>query len=251
MRIEFTISGINVSDAQMKANIAHARSLGLPPVADRAGGKALNVVGRGPSVAGHAEFLRHDDADVWACGTAWAWCRDNGIDATLVAVDAHPNMAKAEYLDGVTRAVVASQCDPAVFAALSCAQVELADDDQSNLGSTAAVVAMVIGAAFARYRQVRLFGCEGSYGDTTHANEDIPQPYLMAVRCNGEVFRTNPQMLIQCEEFCQVIRMVTKPDLFVDRSGGLLGAMLATGGEWDLLSYRNAPEHIRKMLEAA
>lgn len=245
MRVDFNVTRTSVPDERLEANIAHARSLGLSSVADRVGGRALNVIGRGPSVAGHVRALRICDADNWACGTAWAWCRDEGIYATAVLMDAHPRMA--DYVAGVTRAIVASQCDPAVFAALSGADVELADADRSNLGSTAAVVAAVLGCAADSV--TRLYGCEGSYAETTHANEDIPQANLMVVRCNGETFRTNPQMILQCEEFTHLFRMC-RPGTFVDCSGGLLGAMLATGGEWELLEWRNAPQNVRRLMRA-
>jgi hypothetical protein len=244
MRIDFTITGTSVPDARIAENIVHARSLGLPLVADRAGGRALNVIGRGPSVARHAEYLRSGDADNWACGTAWAWCRDNGIAATLICVDAHPRMA--DSITGTQQAIAASQCDPAVFAALGAADVALADEDKSNLGSTAAVVAAVLGAT--RSSVTRLYGCEGSYAETTHANENIPQRNLMVVRANGRDFATNPQMLIQSEELAALFRMCR--GAFEDYSGGLLGALIATGGGWDLVRWDNAPANVRDLLES-
>lgn len=213
----------------------------------RAGGRAVNVIGRGPSVTRHIEALRRDDADNWACGTAWAWCRDNGIKAAFVCADANPRLAAERYVSGVEVAILASQCDPALFAALEGADVKVADKEKSNLGSTSAVMAMVLGAS--ADGEVRLYGCEGSYGETTHADEDIDQPYLMTVRANGQVFRTNPQMLIQSEEIAWIMR-IAKPGIFLDRSGGLLGALIASDGEWDLLSYRNAPPHIQSLLDS-
>lgn len=244
MRVDFTVAGTSVSHARLEANIAHARSLGLPPVGDRTGGRVLNVIGRGPSVAGHAGLLRHDDADAWAAGTAWGWCRDNGIDATLIAADPSPLMAR--NLAGCRRAIVSEQCDPALFAALKGADVHIMSMDRWAVGHSAAVIAAVLGAT--NDSETRLYGCEGSYGATTHADEDIPQANLMAVRCNGAVFRTNPQMIIQCEEFTRLFRLC-RPGVFADRSGGLLGAMLATGGEWELLEWRNAPPNVRGLME--
>lgn len=162
----------------------------------------------------------------------------------MVCADPHPRMA--DYVKGAKRAIVASQCDPAVFAALNGSEILLADKETSNLGSTAAVVAMVLGVTEAG-DEVRLFGCEGCYAETTHADEDIPQPHLLTVLVNGQVYRTNPQMLIQSEEIAWIMRLA-KPGIFIDRSGGLLGALIASGGEWDLLSYRNAPPHIAALL---
>lgn len=243
VRVDFTVTGASVPDARLEENIARARSLGLPSVAARAGGRALNVIGRGPSVAGHADFLRHDGADAWAAGTAWSWCRDHGIEATAVFADPSPVMA--HYARGCRRAIVSEQCDPALFDALRGADVQLMSLDQWAVGYSAAVIAAVLGAT--ADGEVRLWGCEGSFAAITHANEDQPQPNLMIVKCNDGVYRTNPQMILQCEEFCRIWRLC-QPGTFRDRSGGLLGAMLATGGEWELLRWDSAPENVREMM---
>lgn len=248
--VDFKVTGTSVPDDRLESNIAHARSLGLPSAERRAGGGVLNVIGRGPSVAGHAEFLRQDVGDNWAAGTAWGWCRDNGIPAVAVFADPSPIMAEPRYTLGVTRAVVSEQCDPALFAALRGAEVSLMSLDQWAVGYSAAVTALVLG--FNPETSARLYGCEGSFGECTHADEAQPQPNLITVRCNGEQFQTNPQMIMQCEEFVR-IRQLCKPGvtLFENRSGGLLDAMLATGGEWELLRWDNAPANVRELMERA
>lgn len=244
MRIGFNVTGTSVSDARLESNISHARSLGLPSAERRAGGGVLNVIGRGPSVARHAEFLRKDSADNWACGTAWAWCRDNGIDATAVFADPNPRMA--QYAVGCRFALVSEQCDPALFEELKFADVRLMSLEQWAVGYSAASIAAVLGCH--PDTVVRLYGCEGSYEATTHANEDIPQKNEIWVRCNGEVFRTNSQMIIQCEEFVWLFHWCI-PGLFENHSGGLLGAMLATGGEWDFERWDNAPSDIQAAIQ--
>jgi hypothetical protein len=239
MRLEFDITVGSAAADRIKSNVAHARSLGLPYVARRASGRALNVIGRGPSVADHIEQLRRDDADNWAAGTAWAWCRDNEIPATFVCVDAQPRMA--DYVAGCSSAILHPQCDPALFAALSDADVKLVAPEAEEFGSTSATQAAFLGAVLGY--EVRLFGCEGSYAQTTHVNEDVPQPNEMFIRADGRVFRTNTQMLVQSEQFARIICMTTRP-LFVDRSGGLLAALIASGGEWDFERWDNAPEWV-------
>lgn len=243
MRVDFTVTSTSVPDARLAENIAHARSLGLPSVAYRAGGKALNLIGRGPSVARYTETLKTDDADAWACGSAAAWCRDNGIEATAVFAD--PSQRMAEYAAGCRRAIVSEQCDHALFDALKGADVQLMALEQWAIGYSAATIAAVLGAR--PDSEVRLYGCEGSYAETTHADEDIPQPNLMTVRCNGEVFRTNPQMILQCEEFVRIVRLCTAVR-YVNHSGGLLEAMLLTGGEWELLEWDNAPANVAMLM---
>jgi len=243
MRVDFNVTSTSVLDARIEENIAHARSLGLPYATDRAGGRALNVIGRGPSVARHVEVLRSDDADNWAAGTAWAWCRDNGIEAAFVCIDPSPRMV--DYTSWAKVALVAEQCDPTVFAALRGADVKLISMETCAYGWTAATIAAVLGAN--ADSEVRLYGCEGSYGDMTHADEDIPQQNLMIVRANGQEFRTNPQMIMQSEEFALLFR-ICKPGTFIDRSGGLLGALIASGGDWDLVEWDNAPDNVRALM---
>lgn len=246
MRVNFTATGTSVPDARLSENIAHARSLGLPNAEHRASGRALNIIGRGPSVARYTDILKTDDADAWACGTAWAWCRDNGISATAVFADPSPVMARSAV--GCRRAFVSEQCDPLLFEVLSGADVRLMAIEQWGVGNSAATIAAVLGSNPGV--ETRLYGSEGSFSWATHADENQPQANEMLVRCGGEIFRTNPQMVIQCEEFVHIIRLCTA-GVFVNRSGGLLGAMLATGAEWELIEWRNAPANVRAMMEAA
>lgn len=223
------------------ANIAHSRSLGLPTLACQAGGGALNVVGRGPSVARCADELR--SGVNWACGTAWGWCRDNGIDATFVCADANPRLAEPKYTAGVKRAILAEQCDPALFAALSGAELYRYDTGKGS-GNTTAAMAICM-APDAGYPEVRLYGCDSSYGETTHVNEQIDQPNLMQVRCGYEVFKTNPQMIMQAEELSGAVRAL--PAFLKNRSGGFLSALIAHN-DWQLVEWKNAPDKVREMM---
>jgi hypothetical protein len=160
MRVNFTVTGTSVPDARLSENIAHARSLGLPSAEHRASGRALNIIGRGPSVVGHASTLKTDDADAWACGTAWAWCRDKGIDATAIFADPSPLMASDHNTYGVRRAIVSEQCDPSLFHALRRADVRVMSIDQWAVGNSAATIATVLGSNPGV--ETRLYGCEGS-----------------------------------------------------------------------------------------
>lgn len=246
MRVNFTTTHFPVPEARLAENVAHARSLGLPYVADRARGFGpLNVIGRGPSVARHVDELR--DGTNFACGTAWGWCRDNGIDATLIMSDAQPRLADPQYVAGVKRAVVAEHCDPAVFSALKGAEVYLFDFERDGAGTTAVSMA-ILSALRGGHLKINLFGCEGSYAETTHVNEDIPQANLITLRCNGQVFRTNPQMIIQSNELAELVAGAL--DYVTDRSGGLLAAMIASGRDWDLIRWDNAPANVRALLDA-
>lgn len=264
MRIAWTPQMTAERVQTFSANTAHARSLGLPYVERQVSEpRVLNIVGRGPSVAHQLEIMRASDnydwhrtwleGDVWGVGTGWAWCSDNGIHATFVCADPSKIFAGPYYSARVKRAVLAEHCDPAVFEALRHAKVEIYDVQNriggaQGTGTTSAAMALCAGL-IAGYTEFRLWGCEGSYSENTHADRDEPQKYGIRLRCNGQEFRSNPQMVMQSEEIADVIR--EHPDMVKDCSGGLLGAMVASGGEWELLEYRNAPESIQQMLRAA
>jgi hypothetical protein len=220
--------------------------------------RVLNIIGRGPSVAHHLEILRASDnyewhrtwleGDVWAVGTAIAWCHDNGISATFVCADQSPIFAEPKYSVRTKRAILSLSCAPEVFRELRYDDVKLFDSEENGAGTTSAGMALCAGL-IAGYTEFRLWGCEGSYAEMTHADADQEQKHLIRLRCNGQVFRTNPQMVMQSEELADVIR--ANPEIVKDCSGGLLAAMVASGGEWELLSYRNAPDNIAAMLAAA
>lgn len=150
-----------------------------------------------------------------------------------------------DYTAGAKVALVSEQCDPSVFAALRDADVKLISMDTCAYGWTAAAIAAVLGAT--SDSEVRLYGCEGSYEQKTHADEDIPQANLMIVKANGRTLRTNPQMIMQSEEFALLFR-ICKPGTFIDRSGGLLGALVASGGEWELVEWKNAPDNVMALM---
>lgn len=249
-----------------KANTAYARSLGLPYVEVQAGGRGvLNIVGRGPSIQHALNIWRDSDTrwtdihffregDIWAAGTAWSWCSENGLDATFVCADTNPLFAQPKHSALVKRATLAEHCDPLVIDRLVRvgAKVRLYDV-QNDLGgtqgsgTTSAAMALCCGV-ISGYDEFRFWGCEGSYAENTHANENQEQKYGIRLRCNGQEFRTNPQMIMQSEELAEVIRQ--NPEMVKDCSGGLLGAMVADP-EWELLEYNNAPESIQQMLRAA
>lgn len=235
MQIVFTDTRVGVLAEKLAANVAHARSLGLPYLAASSAERGpLNVVGRGPSVAHYADEIRRRRHDTWAVGSAFKWCRDNGIAATALCVDTAPEMA--EHIVGAPRAIVSDQCDPAVFAALRDADVVLIDPDNHAHGSTAATMTPDLGLVTG-HNEIRFFGCESSFADTTHAGpaEDVRHVvHLLRVECGGRLFLTNPQMLLQAREMWELF--VLHPEIFIDRSGGLLGAMIAAKGVHDVVA---------------
>ena len=74
------------------------------------------------------------------------------------------------------------------------------------------------------HKNITFFGCESSYGETTHAYQDL-NAELMQVRCNGQDFLTDPTMMMQAEILGRQIRAA--PNVLHENSGGLLRAVIA------------------------
>jgi hypothetical protein len=220
VRINFTSIGC-VPAAGLEHNEDYARRLGFPKWSPAAS-QRLAVVGGGPSIANHIEELAAFDGDIWAINGAYRWCRNRGIDAAFFTIDPQPSTT--ELAVDVERAVLAISCDPSMFDALRGADVEA-----FKLGPAGATTATAspIFAAEKGYRSVTFFGCESSYGESTHAyahyGRDLKS--LMRVRCNGGEFLTTPDMMLQAEFLGGLIR---EAPMFEERSGGLLSAFIAS-----------------------
>lgn len=179
----------------------------------------LAIVGGGPSIDDRLDELAAWDGDIWAINGAFQWCRRNGIDAAFFTVDPLPETAR--HVGDAYRAVVSMQCNPLLFDALQWTDVEAFEPMAS--GATTATAAPII-AAEKGYRSVTFFGCESSFGDTTHAYGNRDLRSLMRVRCNGREFLTTPDMMMQAEFLGGLIR---EAPMFAECSGGLLSAFIA------------------------
>jgi hypothetical protein len=220
VKIEFTSIGC-VPAADLERNEDYARRLGFPKWS-QAASQRLAVVGGGPSIAGKAEELAAWDGDIWAINGAFQWCFRRGIDAVFFTIDPQPLVT--ELVGNVERAVLAMSCDPSLFDVLMNADVEAFK--LGPAGATTATAAPIF-AAEKGYRSVTFFGCESSYGESTHAyiNHGRDLKSLMRVRCNGEEFLTTPDMMLQAEFLGGLIR---EAPMFEERSGGLLSAFIAS-----------------------
>jgi len=200
-------------------NAAHSKTLSLPMLGE-ARAPYLAVVGGGPSVAGHVDEISLSPI-IWSINGAYKWLRDKGILSLFYTIDPLPGIANlCKHADS---AVMATWCAPEAFAAMPGAHIELVDLE-GGCGPTSASSAPII-AARAGFRRVSFFGCEGSFGETTHAYETGRGVNLLRVVCNGQEFLTSPQMMQQTEYLAEFMRAA--PDVFVDRSGGLLAACIA------------------------
>lgn len=226
----------------MERNVAYTKSLNLPPVT-RGASQRLAVIGGGTSLRTRLDELREFTGDKWIIGTAYQFCRSNGIDGAFFNIDPQP--ADPGMVEGAKKAVLASCVDASVFDALlkSGADVQVFDlvrtPESTNHGPSTATAAPEL-AVTAGYLEIAFYGCEGSYPGKTEGDADlmrvVPEPmraypavdsgraYQMRVECNGEAFLTIPEFLMQCECLSGMMRLF--PPLFKERSGGLLGAMV-------------------------
>lgn len=173
----------------------------------------LAVVGGGPSALQHINEIASFEA-VWAINGTWRWCEENGIDAALFTID-------PLFIDAAPIGIYADICDPPTVAASEFAHVFKVDGLARGTTSATACPHLAIQLG---YRHVTFFGCEGSFAGQTHTFKNIGGARLW-IMANGREWETNPQMFMQCEVLAEIIRMA--PNVFCEKSGGLLGAMIA------------------------
>jgi hypothetical protein len=217
------LSVMTVSPASPKEterNINNAKRLGFPRIG-KAETPRLAVVGGGPSIRNHIEQLKEFDGDIWAINGAFQWCRENGIKAWFFSVD--PSDGVAKFCSGAKRAFVAMDSHPAVFRALSSAKVEAVELEGLAHGPSTSTSAPVLGL-MRGYKEFHFYGCEGSFGETTHAYGDYGLEMLLRVSCNGEQFLTTADMMVQVEYLGEIMKKA--PAQFIDKSGGLLAAYI-------------------------
>lgn len=226
-----------VPDQKLFDNIASAQARNLPRPSYKPRPR-LAVVGGGPSLVRHLDELKAWEGDVWACGSAFQWCRKHGITATFFNVDPMDEMAVEAV--GATHGMLALTSAPAVFDAIEHVEVfELITTAEYINHGVTAVTATPILAVEIGYKDISLFGCDSNYGERTHAYKDYIDDYkdaskelMIWVSCGDSVYSTHPAFFMQAELLAAMIRSV--PGLLHDRSGGLLSA-LVEHGDYDIV----------------
>ena len=231
------IAGIEQLQANAAAN-AGARQIEK----DSCSGRKLAICGGGPLLANDLEALRTWDGDIWAINYTVEWLRDRGIDATLFTVDPQPFATTADS------AIISTLCHPSVFESLgdrALAFNSIESHADGFPGGTASASRAPSISFFLGYRDVSFFGCEGSLGDATHVDRDESYPAQLIVRAGDGEYRTILPFLVQCEELSMLIR--TFPDVYKNRSSGLLAAMIEHPDTWAVVAVS---EELKRHLEA-
>lgn len=203
------------------------KALGLPY---HRGSGRLAVVGGGPSIALHIAELQNWGGAIWAVNGTINWCLDHGIDAAFYTIDALP-VEKWHYdLSRVMRAVVAPDCDPSLFAYFAARGCDVSLTQTPDGGPTSAAGSDLL-AVDAGYSHITYFGCEGNFGETTHAFKSLPREGWIVIDVGGEKFTTMPELVDQSKIMSEVLREF--PEFYEEKSGGLLRAMVTHGPEFD------------------
>jgi hypothetical protein len=207
VKISFRLECPFESDLEAYREVNNGR--GLPKVGASPVSPSLAVVGGGDF---DIEAVRAFDGEVWGINGTWRYLTERGIDATFYTIDA--NIGILPMCRGAKRAVLASWCHPAVFDALSGANVEVADVGTEIKGniSTAATAPMI--AAERGHKGLTFFGCNGSFGDQTHVDrDDSAETNFIWVECGGREFKSRPDMVAQTESLAEIIRAMRARDL--------------------------------------
>lgn len=249
MKVQFQMGGC-VSQETQTRNVQHAKGIGLPYTSFSRRGR-LAVIGGGQSIKNHLQELREFDGERWIVASAFGYCRDNGIEGTLFNIDPQPLSKSPIDLRGVKSAILATTTDASWFQELVAADVRIFDlittNERANHGPTTVSAAPELSVSMG-YSHAVFYGCEGSNDGQTHAYKDVSDPYGMIVTANGQKFHTFPEWLAQCDVLATLIRLI--PDRLSERSGGLLGAMVASG-DYDVTHVAQALHDILEFKEAA
>jgi len=220
------IRPLEVLQANARAN-AHRRR--LQKCAPH--GRKLAVVGGGPHVLEHLEELRAWDGDIWGINHTAQWLCDQGIDATMFSVDPLPFAPKAR------KAILATVCDPAVFDGIpeTWAFDTIETHTEGLAGGSSSATRAPAASFFLGYLNVSFFGCEGSYQfERSHVDRNLEDAAQFIVKAGEHEYLTCSQFLIQCQELATLVR--TFPDVYHDRSGGLLAGMIDHPDTWSIVA---------------
>lgn len=201
--------------------------------------RKLAIVGGGPSVLAMLDELRAFDGDIWAINYTAAWLAGHGIESTMLTVDGQRFDARVS--EGVKDAIVASCVHPDTAGYFeSVRQFHLAEHTPDGIqgGTTTACRAEFLSVRQG-YCDVTLYGCESSFGERDHVDRSEASKWReqIIVHADGRKFRTTPQLMMQADDLSAFI--VGFPEIFKERSGGLLRAMV-NDPWWEVVAVSDA-----------
>ena len=202
------------------------------------GGK-LAIVGGGPSVNDRLEELRAWDGEIWAINATAKWLNDQGVKAKFITVD--PGLFPKEMVDGVEEAYLATLCHPQLrewFPKVFFFDMYETNPDGITGGTTTASRALSL-AVHQGFYDITLYGCEGSFTiGQDHVDRNETQPEMVVIRAGEDNFVTYLEYMMQSETLANMIRLA--PNVFKQRCGGLLEAMIKHPDTWAIVAVSAA-----------
>lgn len=228
--------------ASRQASIASCTARGLPEIVDLIGrhaGQSAIIVGGGPSVDGQVECLRTLQAAgsiILSIERMYPWCQLHDlIPDYVVTQDASDDVTEAfvDVQPGSTF-LVASQCPPAVFDALTGAHCyffhtnhdlpneELRGPGEQgvllNAGGSVVLCSLSL-AMLMGIQEIHLFGfdCHVTAGGYAHGIAGVgEQADFIHVKIDGRAFRTTPAYLAFAQQFFE-LQKIGKRDGLLQR----------------------------------
>jgi hypothetical protein len=222
---------VDVTDTRLADNFSASK--GLPRVSRSSHAHPVAVVGGGPSLLGRLDELRSWPGEIWAINSMPDWLAARGIDSVLFSVDPKPFASSAK------RAILASTCDPSMFSGRDVRVFDMIERAEDGITGGVTTATRAPALAFRMgYPGAAFFGCDSDFGDIGHVSTGAyPDEDLLVIRANGADYITSPDFLMQAENLAQLMR--TFPDFIVDKSGGLLSALVADE-EWTTAAVSDA-----------
>lgn len=189
----------------------------LTPLLSETGIGSCSIVGSGPSLHGSWPHMK---GDVFACNAAHDFLIGKGVKPKYAMLwDAHPVVATMFAPTRDVTYLVASRCHRDVFGKLEGHDVRVwhaqADEEPTRglleamgrmeplvLGGSAAVTRCMYLATAMGYRELHLFGVDGSFDKgETHVRKSAVEEKPMRVYLDGEWFDTTAWLCGQAEDF--------------------------------------------------
>jgi hypothetical protein len=226
-RLEFRAFG--GGDAEdVRRNIEFSK--GFPRAEKKERDYPVAVVGGGPLL--DLEAVRKWPGDIWAINRTADFLLSHGIDCTFFTVDSFPFETTA------AKRLVSSNADVSLFAG----DVQVFDSSDHvpggiHGGTTSASRAPMLALSMG-YPGVVFFGCESSFGESTHIDRDCVETKrnLVIVHADDQDWITSPQMLLQAQELSWFIK---NTDVFKEESGGMLRAILKDD-DWSVVAVNDS-----------
>jgi hypothetical protein len=204
-------------------------------------GRKLAVVGAGPELVHDLSELSEWVGDIWAINSAGRFLAKHGIRSTFLTVD--PLMLPYP-LDWVTDALIATCVHPSVFEQIEGKPLRVFDLIETHADGIAGGCVTATRAPSLAFRlgylDVSFFGCEGSYdfSGNDHVDYHNGEAEELIVRAGGKDYRIETGLLVQCEQLMTLF--ATFPNVFHNRSRGLLRAMIENPDSWEVVGVSAA-----------